>query len=204
MKCPYCGTKLNDGLSYCPECGGRLKPEDNSKDDTLRLPDLSGVPLNSQPSAPRARKSSPPPKKNSTGLIVLAVCAVIAAIAAAVCIAVILLSRTDEPLVPEGDTRPPVVSDEPQPETQEPEDIADITDGSQDGDAQTDEPPAEEEPKSDEPENDTSADNDGESGVIAEDMNPSENEPENMPEEKPENEPQPDNASQSVSTSEAE
>lgn len=98
MKCPYCGTQLNENMTYCPDCGGKLKQEDNSKDDTLRLPDLSSVPLGDE--SPRARRASPPPKKNNAALITVAVCAMIIAVAAAICIAIALSGRNTEPIAP--------------------------------------------------------------------------------------------------------
>lgn len=101
MKCPYCGTELEEKMTYCPDCGGRLKQEDNSKDDTLRLPDLSGVPLSGE--TQRVRRSSPPPKKKSkAAMITAAVCVMIAAAAAAICVAIALSGRNAKLSVPDA------------------------------------------------------------------------------------------------------
>lgn len=97
MRCPYCGTNLKENLSYCPECGGKLKTEDNSNDETLRLPDLSGVPLGSSTPAPRTRRSPARQKPSRSPYVAVIVIALVIAAAAAVSIAAILTTRNNAP-----------------------------------------------------------------------------------------------------------
>ena len=110
MKCPYCGKELSEKKTYCPECGGKLNKTDNSKDDTLRLPDLSGVPLGG---APRARRTPPAKKSGGGGTAALVVVALIAAAVAAAAIVFIMRERepSERPVVDIGE--PDTVVDEP-------------------------------------------------------------------------------------------
>lgn len=96
MKCPYCGSETDGKKAYCPDCGGKLKKEDNSMDDTLRLPDLSNVPLGG---APRARREPPSRKSPVSAWLIFAVC--IVAAAAAVLAALLLLGRPTNNSLPE-------------------------------------------------------------------------------------------------------
>ncbi|MGN1097945.1 MAG: hypothetical protein ACI4SS_03500 [Clostridia bacterium] len=100
MKCPRCGAETDKSKTYCPQCGGELHPRDNSNDDTLRLPDLSGVPLGE----PQRRKSSASESKDlGAAKIVIAVCAVIIAIALAVCLAMFMVGGRNTAPIPGTD-----------------------------------------------------------------------------------------------------
>lgn len=95
MKCPRCGAETDKSKAYCQSCGCELRPRDNSNDDTLRLPDLSDVPLGQQP---QRRRTGAPEKRRSGGAkIFIAVCTVIIAAALAVCLAVMVARRSASP-----------------------------------------------------------------------------------------------------------
>lgn len=92
MKCTRCGANVDENQKYCSSCGGRMVKEDNSKDDTLRLPDLSGVPLGIS-DEPRRRSSVPKKKTSSAGLI-WGICAVIAVLTAAIVLVAVVFLRS--------------------------------------------------------------------------------------------------------------
>lgn len=100
MKCPRCGAETDEKSNYCQKCGAVLRQRDNSADDTLRLPDLSGVPLGGQPmrgeEADRRRESGGLRRDNAGPLkVTLVVCVLAIVIAVAVCLALMLTRRGD-------------------------------------------------------------------------------------------------------------
>ena len=137
MKCPKCGGETDGKKNYCSLCGGELRPRDNSADDTVRLPDLSGVPTG--PTNVRRRESGGKNRSGGRGLrITLLVCVLMIAAALAVCLALFIADGRDrrEPAPPEeggyydaGDNYEPEPyageeeprQEEPDEEPQEPE-----------------------------------------------------------------------------------
>lgn len=107
MKCPRCGAETDAKNNYCQQCGAVLRQRDNSSDDTLRLPDLSGVPLGGQSASGgegggRRRESAVQQKDSSRPLkVTLVVCVMAIAVAVAVCLALTVTRKGNGPLFEE-------------------------------------------------------------------------------------------------------
>lgn len=102
MKCPRCGSEADEQKNYCTRCGAQLKPGDNSSDDTLRLPDLSGVPLGGRSDRRREAAAGPAPSdRGGRALkITLIVCSLAIAVTLAVCAALLLTQDGGKGSVP--------------------------------------------------------------------------------------------------------